>query len=75
VKTNGSVTSVTDGGKWSDTHPGSFTPRESAQRIHWIRGLVGPRVNKLARNGSVITLLPKYSKLPSPDLFYGPVTS
>jgi hypothetical protein len=32
-----------DGGEWSVSRPGRFTPRERAPVIHWIRGWVGPR--------------------------------
>jgi hypothetical protein len=38
-----SLTSVLDGGEWSASRPGSFTPREKAPGIHWIRGWVGFR--------------------------------
>jgi hypothetical protein len=36
------LTSALDGGEWSASHPGSFTPRERAPGTHWIRGWVGP---------------------------------
>jgi hypothetical protein len=29
-----SLTSALDGGEWSASHPGRFTPRERAPRIH-----------------------------------------
>jgi hypothetical protein len=38
------LTSVLDGGEWSVSHPGRFTPRERAPVTHWIGGCVGPRV-------------------------------
>jgi hypothetical protein len=38
-----SLTSVLDGGEWSASHPGRFTPREGAADTHWIGGWVGPR--------------------------------
>jgi hypothetical protein len=37
-----SLTSALDGGKWSTSHPGHFTPRESAPGTYWIGGWVGP---------------------------------
>jgi hypothetical protein len=38
-----SLTSALDGGEWSASRPGRFTPRERASGTHWIRGWVGPR--------------------------------
>jgi hypothetical protein len=38
-----SLTSVLDGGEWSSSCPGHFTPRERAPGTHWIGGWVGPR--------------------------------
>jgi hypothetical protein len=38
-----SVTSALDGGEWSASRPGLFTPRERAPGIHRIGGWVGPR--------------------------------
>jgi hypothetical protein len=37
------LTSTLDGGEWSASHPGYFTPRERAPSTHWIGGWVGPR--------------------------------
>jgi hypothetical protein len=37
-----SLTSVLDGGDWSASRPGRFTPRERAPGTHWIGGWVGP---------------------------------
>jgi hypothetical protein len=37
------VTSALDGGEWSASRPGRFTPRKRAPGIHWIGGWVGPR--------------------------------
>jgi hypothetical protein len=39
-----SLTSVLDGGEWSASRPGRFTPRERAADTPWIGGWVGPRV-------------------------------
>jgi hypothetical protein len=39
-----SLTSALDGGEWSTSCPGCFTPRERASGTHWIGGWVGPRV-------------------------------
>jgi hypothetical protein len=38
-----SLTSALDGGEWSASRPGRFTPRERAPGNHWIEGWVGPR--------------------------------
>jgi hypothetical protein len=38
-----SLTLALDGGKWSASCPGCFTPRERAPDTHWIGGWVGPR--------------------------------
>jgi hypothetical protein len=38
-----SLISVLDGGEWSASRPGRFSPRERAPGIHWIGGWVGPR--------------------------------
>jgi hypothetical protein len=37
------LTSALDGGEWSASRPGRFTPRERAPGTHWIGGWVGPR--------------------------------
>jgi hypothetical protein len=36
--------SALDGGEWSVSHPGRFTPRVKAAGTHWIGGWVVPRV-------------------------------
>jgi hypothetical protein len=38
-----SLTSALDGGVWSASRPGRFTPREIAPDTHWIGSWVGPR--------------------------------
>jgi hypothetical protein len=38
-----SLTSALDGGEWSASRPGRFTPVEIAPGSHWIGGWVGPR--------------------------------
>jgi hypothetical protein len=38
-----SLTSALDGGEWSASRPGRFTPRETAPVTYWIGGWVGPR--------------------------------
>jgi hypothetical protein len=38
-----SVTLALDGGEWSASRPGRFTPKERASGTHWIGGWVGPR--------------------------------
>jgi hypothetical protein len=37
------LTSALDGGEWSASRPGCFTPREKARDTHCIGGWVGPR--------------------------------
>jgi len=37
------LTSTLDGGEWSVSRRGQFTPREKARDTHWIGGWVGPR--------------------------------
>jgi hypothetical protein len=38
-----SLTLALDGGGWSASRSGRFTPRERAPGAHWIRGWIGPR--------------------------------
>jgi hypothetical protein len=38
-----SLTSALDGGEWSASRPGRFTPRERVPGTHWLGGWVGPR--------------------------------
>jgi hypothetical protein len=38
-----SLTSALDGGGWSASRPGHFTPRERAPGTNWIGGLMAPR--------------------------------
>jgi hypothetical protein len=37
------LTSALDGGEWSASLPGHFTPRERAPGTHWIGGWMGSR--------------------------------
>jgi hypothetical protein len=37
------LTFALDGGEWSASLPGRFTPREGAPDTHWIGGWMGPR--------------------------------
>jgi hypothetical protein len=37
------VTSALDGGEWSASRTGRFTPRERSTGTHWIGGWMGPR--------------------------------
>jgi len=37
------LTSALDGGEWSASRPGRFTPGKGVTVTHWIRGWVGPR--------------------------------
>jgi hypothetical protein len=41
-----SLTSALDGGEWSASRSGRFTPRERASGTHWIGGWVGPGVTE-----------------------------
>jgi hypothetical protein len=56
MKTYGGVkvflTSALDGGEWSDSHPGRFTPRKRATGTHCLGGWVGPRagLNAIEKN-------------------------
>jgi hypothetical protein len=52
-----SMTSALDGGEWSASCPGSFTPRERDPGTHWIGGWVGPR--------AILDMVVK-RKIPSP---------
>jgi hypothetical protein len=52
-----SLTLALDGGEWSASRPGRFTPRERAPGTHWIGGWVGPR--------AVVDAMVK-RKIPSP---------
>jgi hypothetical protein len=38
-----SLTSALDGGEWSVSRPGYFTPRERVPGAHWIGSCVDPR--------------------------------
>jgi hypothetical protein len=38
-----SLTSAIDGGEWSASRPGRFTPRKRSTGTHWIGSWVGPR--------------------------------
>jgi hypothetical protein len=51
-----SLTSALDGGEWSSSRPGHFTPRERAPGTNWIGGWVGP--------GAVLDVVKR--KIPSP---------
>jgi hypothetical protein len=41
-----SLTPALDGGEWSASYPGRFTPRERAPDAHWMGGWVGPRTGR-----------------------------
>jgi hypothetical protein len=45
VQLHAFLTSALDGGEWSASRPGRFTPREKAPFTHWIGGSVGPRAD------------------------------
>jgi hypothetical protein len=44
VQLHSFLTSALDGGEWSPSRLGRFTPRERAPGTHWTGGWVGPRV-------------------------------
>jgi hypothetical protein len=54
-----------DGGEWSASCPGCFTPKERAPRTHWVGGWVGPR--------AILDAVVKI-KIPSPHLELNPRT-
>jgi hypothetical protein len=60
-----SLTSALNGGEWSASRPGRFTPRETAPGAHWIGGFVGPR--------AVLDAMVK-GKIPSPRRELSPRT-
>jgi hypothetical protein len=43
VQLHAFLTSALDGGEWSATRPGRFTPKDRALGAHWIESWVGPR--------------------------------
>jgi hypothetical protein len=55
-----SLTSALDGGEWSASHTGRFTPRERAPCTHWIGGWVGPR--------AVLDVVVKRNSQPPPGI-------
>jgi hypothetical protein len=60
-----SLTSELDGGEWSASRPGRFTPRERSLGTHWIGGWVGSR--------AVLDAVVK-RKIPSPSRESNPRT-
>jgi hypothetical protein len=60
------LTSALDGGEWSVSRAGGFTPKERALGTHWIGGWVGPR----AGLDPVVK-----SKIPSPHPDPNPLSS
>jgi hypothetical protein len=59
------LTSAIDGGEWSASRPGRFTPRERAPGTHWIGVWVSPR--------AVLDAVVK-KKIPSPLRESNPTT-
>jgi hypothetical protein len=59
------VTSELDGGEWSASRPGRFTPWERAPDTHWIEGRVGPRTD--------LDVVEKRKVLPLPGLELRPL--
>jgi hypothetical protein len=43
VQLHAFLTLALNGGEWSASRPGRFTPRERAPGTHWIGGWVGPK--------------------------------
>jgi hypothetical protein len=60
-----SLTSALDGGEWSASCPGCFTPRERAPCTHWIGGWADPR--------AILNAVVK-RKIPSPHWEFNPRT-
>jgi hypothetical protein len=56
------LTSALDGGEWSVSHNGHFTPGEIALGTHWIGGWVGPKVG--------LNIVEKRKILPLPGIEY-----
>jgi hypothetical protein len=52
------LTSTLDGGEWSASRLGRFTPGEEAPGTHWIGGWVGPRAGLDALDKRKILPLP-----------------
>jgi hypothetical protein len=59
-----SLTTALNGGEWSASRLGPFTPRETASGTHWTGGWVGPRA---VRNGTKLhwqeTIIPQHSRV------------
>jgi len=53
-----SLTSALDGGEWSASRPGRFTPRVRAPSTPWIRVWVGPRAGPDAVANRKVSSLP-----------------
>jgi hypothetical protein len=66
-----SLTSALDGGEWSASRPGRFTPRERDPDIHWIGGWVDPRaILDMVVQEELSEMLLKLSTIPTnPQLF------
>jgi hypothetical protein len=45
VKLHAFLTSALNGGEWSASRPGRFTPRETAPGTHWIGGWMDPKAS------------------------------
>jgi hypothetical protein len=60
-----SLTSALDGGEWSASRPGRFTPRERAPGTHWIGDWVGPRagLDVVVKKKTSLDLPEKYDVL------------
>jgi hypothetical protein len=58
------LTSALDGGEWSASCPGRYTPGERASGAHWIGGLVGPRTGLDEEKKRKILLLPGFELRP-----------
>jgi hypothetical protein len=56
------LTSALDGGKWSDSRPGRFTPRKRTPGTHWTGGYVD------AKPDMDTTVKRKFPALPGPEL-------
>jgi hypothetical protein len=81
-----SLTSALEGGEWSASRPGRFTPRERAPITYWIGSWLGPRavldavVNRVGKQILGMSVI-RFENLPSrplsktpprPDRLWGP---
>jgi hypothetical protein len=59
------LTSALDGGEWSTSGPGRFTPGERSPGTNWIGGWMGPRAGLDVVQERKILPLPEFETWPS----------